>query len=47
MEVELREIRDFISDVPPFDLLTEEDLNQLLRHISIRYFRRGKSLPQE
>ena len=31
MEVELQEIRDFLADVPPFDLLSEEALNSLVR----------------
>ncbi len=44
MEVELQEIRDFIANVPPFDLLLENELNLLVRKLGIRYIRRGKSL---
>ena len=45
MEVELQEIRDFLAEVPPFDLLSEEALNSLVRKIGIRYIRRGSALP--
>ncbi len=45
MEIELQEIRDFIAEVPPFDLLPDDELNRLVRHLGIRYLRRGKSLP--
>ena len=45
MEVELQEIRDFLADVPPFDLLSDEALNSLVRKIGIRYIRRGSALP--
>lgn len=47
MEVELQEIRDFVADVPPFDLLSENELNRLVQHLGIRYLRRGKTLPLE
>ena len=47
MEVELQEIRDFLADVPPFDLLSEEALNSLVRKIGIRYIRRDSALPAD
>lgn len=47
MEVELQEIHDFVAAVPPFDLLSDDELNQLVRKVGIRYLRRGKALPPE
>jgi len=41
MDVEFIEIRDFLAAHHPFDLLPEEVLGQLPRHLSVRYFRRG------
>lgn len=45
MNVELSEIRDFLAAVPPFDQLSEEDLDRLPKEVAIRYLRRGTSLP--
>jgi CBS domain-containing protein len=45
MEIELVEIRDFLAQRPPFDVLTEEQLNQLPRMLDIRYLRRGSDFP--
>ena len=45
MEVELLEIRDFLSGVPPFDELPAGDLDRLPRSLSIRYLRRGSPFP--
>jgi CBS domain-containing protein len=45
MEIELVEIRDFLAQRPPFDVLPEEQLNQLPKALDIRYLRRGSSFP--
>lgn len=45
MEVELLEIRDFLSDVPPFDALSPDALDRLPPSLSIRYLRRGAPFP--
>ncbi len=45
MEVELLEIRDFLSGVPPFDALPPAVLDHLPRSLSIRYLRRGSPFP--
>ena len=45
MEVELLEIRDFLSGVPPFDGLPPAVLDGLPRSLSIRYLRRGAPFP--
>jgi CBS domain-containing protein len=47
VEIELQEIRDYVANVPPFDLLPENTLNRLVQNLGIRYLRRGKSLPVE
>ena len=47
MDVELIEIRDFLSQHPPFDHLPLEALDPLLGEISIRYLRRETSIPPE
>lgn len=47
MEIELQEIRDYVANVPPFDLLPENSLNRLVQNLGIRYLRRGKTLPVE
>ncbi len=44
MEVELKEIRDFVGAIPPFDRLPPERLDQLVKHLSIEYLRRGQPL---
>ncbi|MCU7812095.1 MAG: CBS domain-containing protein, partial [Candidatus Thiodiazotropha sp. (ex Notomyrtea botanica)] len=45
MEIELVEIRDFLAQRPPFDVLPEEQLNQLPKILDIRYLRRGSDFP--
>lgn len=45
MEIELIEIRDFIAQHPPFDVLDESILNYLPKNLTIRYFRRGQVFP--
>ena len=45
MEIELREIRDFIALYPPFDALDENALNTLPKKLTIRYFRKGSVFP--
>jgi len=47
MDVELIEIRDFLADHHPFDLLPDEVLGQLPRRLSVRYFRRGTPFPPD
>jgi CBS domain-containing protein len=44
MEIELQEIRDFISAIPPFDRLPEDVLNALTPALSIQYVRRGDDI---
>ena len=45
MEIELIEIRDFIAQHPPFDVLDESALNNLPKKLTIRYFRQGSVFP--
>lgn len=45
MEIELLEIRDFLAQRPPFDVLPEEQLNLLPKTLEIRYLRRGSPFP--
>lgn len=45
MEIELIEIRDFLALQHPFDLLSEELLNELPQKLEVRYIRRGKCFP--
>ena len=45
MEIELVEIRDFIAQHHPFELLTIDQLNALTEKLEVRYIRRGKSFP--
>jgi CBS domain-containing protein len=45
MDVELIEIRDFLARHHPFSLLPDEVLDQLPKRLSVRYFRRGTTLP--
>ncbi|MES9830881.1 MAG: putative nucleotidyltransferase substrate binding domain-containing protein [Candidatus Thiodiazotropha sp. DIVDIV] len=47
MEIELVEIRDFLAERPPFDVLTEEQLDLLPKQLEIRYLRRGSAFPPE
>lgn len=45
MEIELVEIRDFVAQHHPFDLLSIEHLNQLTGKLEVRYIRRGQCFP--
>ena len=45
MEIELVEIRDFIAQHHPFDLLPVELLNSLTEKLEVRYVRRGQCFP--
>ncbi len=45
MEIELVEIRDFLAQRPPFDVLPEEQLNELPKLLDIRYLRRTSVFP--
>ncbi len=47
MEVELRQVRDFLAEHPPFDELPPDVLDRLPRSLSVRYLRRGRSFPPE
>lgn len=47
MDVELLEIRDFLSQHAPFEWLSEETLNTLVKKISIRYLRKNSHFPPE
>ena len=47
MEVELLEIRDFLSGHHPFDQLPTETLTALTPKLSVRYLRRGREFPPE
>ncbi len=44
MEIELQEIADFVSTIPPFDRLPAQIIEQLIKKMSIRYIRRGAEL---
>jgi len=46
MEIELQEIRNFIEQYSPFDVLDDLALDSLPTKLSIRYFRRGDSFPK-
>ena len=46
MEIELEEIRNFIAQHPPFDVLEPEILNTVTKQLTIRYFRRGNVFPE-
>lgn len=45
MDHELQEVINFVSDTPPFDGLGKDELEQLVCAITIRYVRKGLSLP--
>lgn len=47
MEIELQEIHDFLSAIPPFDRLPEDVLNALTSALTIQYVRRGGDIPIE
>jgi CBS domain-containing protein len=44
MDVELREIRDFLSSHPPYSALPDKLLDELTTRIHLRYFRRGTTI---
>lgn len=44
MDVELREIRDFLSSHPPYSALPEKVLDELPAQLHLRYFRRGTTI---
>jgi len=45
MEIELAEIRNFIAQLSPFDVLDNVALNNLPNNLTIHYFRRGSAFP--
>ncbi len=45
MEIELVEIRDFIAEHHPFQLLSIDQLNALTEKLEVRYIRRGECFP--
>lgn len=45
MEIELQEIRDFLAQCHPFDVLDDELLDELPKSLEIRYLRRGSDFP--
>lgn len=45
MEIELREVRDFLAGITPFDTLPAEQLDALPRRFVVRYLRRGQVFP--
>ncbi len=45
MEIELKEIRDFMAAIPPFDRLPLKLVEQLTEHTTIRYLRRAADFP--
>ncbi len=47
MEIELKEIRDFVTAIPPFDRLSPQILDRLAGRLSIEYVRRGRPVPSE
>jgi CBS domain-containing protein len=44
MDVELREIRDFLSSHPPYGELPDKLLDELTGRLHLRYFRRGTTI---
>ena len=47
MEIELKEISDFVITISPFDQLPETIIKQLIKKMTIRYFRRDTCLVAE
>jgi CBS domain-containing protein len=45
VEIELVEIRDFLANHPPFDMLPADALDRLPKSLTIRYLRRGSEFP--
>jgi len=44
MEVELLEIRDHMGQHPPFDMLSDEELEQVAGQVEVAYFRAGRQI---
>jgi CBS domain-containing protein len=44
MDVELREVRDFLSEHPPYSALPAKVLDELPGRLHLRYFRRGTTI---
>lgn len=44
MDVELREVRDFLAAYPPYSSLPERVLDGLPSRLNVRYFRRGSTI---
>ncbi len=44
MDVELREIRDFLAQHPPYNALPDKLLDELPTRLHLRYFRRGTTI---
>ncbi|PKQ31870.1 MAG: nucleotidyltransferase [Actinobacteria bacterium HGW-Actinobacteria-2] len=44
MDVELREIRDFLASHPPYSALPDDELDELPARMHLRYFRRGTTI---
>ncbi len=47
MDVELIEIRNYLTEHPPFDQLPDGVLDILPRNLSVRYLRRGSNFPPD
>jgi CBS domain-containing protein len=47
MEIELVEIRDFVAQHHPFDVLPIESLDEITRNLQVRYLRRNQPFPPE
>jgi len=45
MEIELEEIRDFVAEHTPFNVLDDAVLNTVPQQMTIRYFRRNSPFP--
>ncbi len=45
MEIELKEIRDFMAVIPPFDHLPSSVIEELVENTAIRYLRRDSDFP--
>ncbi|HCH25422.1 MAG TPA: hypothetical protein DE179_14120 [Oceanospirillaceae bacterium] len=47
MNAELAEISDFINAIPPFDHLSNADIQRLTKSINIEYVRQGQKMPPD
>ena len=45
MDADLSEVTAFVQNIPPFDLLSQQVIDKLVREISICYLRAGEKLP--